>query len=152
MMSSWFDPSLTLIWPQKSWTSPFYGSMNVPSLKTLLLSCNLSLLTHHPPIKKCIAIIKKKKKKKWIHSITVLHTIWTHLNLQIYKHVSDFKPKLRIDMGELDFDVVHAKQRSWVSSILKELWKQTIKKIGTVHGVFNDKICCTSFGLKSKMY
>ena len=93
-----------------------------------------------------------KKKKKWIHSITVLHTIWTHLNLQIYKHVSDFKPKLRIDMGELDFDVVHAKQRSWVSSILKELWKQTIKKIGTVHGVFNDKICCTSFGLKSKMY
>ena len=36
MMSSRFDLGSTSIWPQKSWTSPFYGSMNGPNLKTLL--------------------------------------------------------------------------------------------------------------------
>ena len=36
MTSSQFDPSSTSIWPQKPWTSPFYGSMNGPSLKTLV--------------------------------------------------------------------------------------------------------------------
>ena len=36
MTSSRFDPGLTSVRPQKPWTSPFYGSMNGPGLKTLL--------------------------------------------------------------------------------------------------------------------
>ena len=34
--SSRFDPSSTSVRPQNPWTSPFYGSMNGPGLKTLL--------------------------------------------------------------------------------------------------------------------
>ena len=36
MTSSRFDPGSTSVRPQKPWTSSFYGSMNSPSLKTLL--------------------------------------------------------------------------------------------------------------------
>ena len=35
MTSSRFDPGSTSVRPQKPWTSPFYGSMNGPGLKTL---------------------------------------------------------------------------------------------------------------------
>ena len=35
MTLSWFDLGSTLVRPQKPWTSPFYGSMNGPDLKTL---------------------------------------------------------------------------------------------------------------------
>ena len=35
MTSSWFDLSSTVVRSQKPWTSPFYGSINGPSLKTL---------------------------------------------------------------------------------------------------------------------
>ena len=35
MTSSRFDPGSTSIRPQKPWTSPFYGSMNGPGMKTL---------------------------------------------------------------------------------------------------------------------
>ena len=35
MTSSRFDPDSTSVRPQKPWTSPFYGSMNGPGLKTL---------------------------------------------------------------------------------------------------------------------
>ena len=33
--SSQFDPGSTSVRPQNPWTSPFYGSMNGPGLKTL---------------------------------------------------------------------------------------------------------------------
>ena len=36
MTSSRFDPGSTSVRPQKPWTSPFYGSMNGPGLKTLV--------------------------------------------------------------------------------------------------------------------
>ena len=36
-MSSWFDPDSTSIQPQKPWTFPFYGSINGPGLKTLVM-------------------------------------------------------------------------------------------------------------------
>ena len=36
MTSSRFDPGSTSVRPQKPWTSPFYGSMNGPGLKTLI--------------------------------------------------------------------------------------------------------------------
>ena len=36
MKSSRFDSSSSSVRPQKLWTSPFYSSMNSPSLKTLL--------------------------------------------------------------------------------------------------------------------
>ena len=39
MTSSRFNPSSTLVRPQKSWTSPFYDSMNGPGLKTLMKMC-----------------------------------------------------------------------------------------------------------------
>ena len=35
MTLSRFDPDLTSVRPQKSWTSPFYNLMNGPGLKTL---------------------------------------------------------------------------------------------------------------------
>ena len=38
MTSLRFDPGSTSIRPQKPWTSPFYGSMNDPGLKTLFSS------------------------------------------------------------------------------------------------------------------
>ena len=41
MTSSRFDPDSTSVRPQKSWISPFYGLMNSPGLKTLVLSWNL---------------------------------------------------------------------------------------------------------------
>ena len=37
MTSSRFDPGSTSVRPQKPWTSPFYGSMNGPGLKTLVI-------------------------------------------------------------------------------------------------------------------
>ena len=40
MTSSQFNPGSTSVRPQKLWTSPFYGSMNGPDLKTLVLSNN----------------------------------------------------------------------------------------------------------------
>ena len=38
MMSSRFDPGSTSVQPQKPWTSLFYGSLNGPGFKTLLVS------------------------------------------------------------------------------------------------------------------
>ena len=49
MTSSRFDPGSTSICPQKPWTSPFYGSMNGPGLKTLCLTrheLSCQILTH----------------------------------------------------------------------------------------------------------
>ena len=43
-----FDLGSTSIWPQKPWTSPFYGSMNGPSLKTLLPA--ITRLNCWPPL------------------------------------------------------------------------------------------------------
>ena len=33
-----FDPGSTSVRPQNPWTSPFYGSMNGPGLKTLIMN------------------------------------------------------------------------------------------------------------------
>ena len=43
-----FDLGSTSIWPQKPWASPFYGSMNGPSLKTLLPT--ITWLNCRPPL------------------------------------------------------------------------------------------------------
>ena len=48
MTSSRFNPSLTLVWPQKLWTSSFYGSLNGPSLKSILLMIVLYHQTKTP--------------------------------------------------------------------------------------------------------
>ena len=43
MTSSRFDPGSTSVRPQKPWTSPFYGSMNGPGLKTLCIPTLFSI-------------------------------------------------------------------------------------------------------------
>ena len=49
MTSSRFDPGSTSVRPQNPWTSPFYGSMNGPGLKTLMTtSCHVISLRQCP--------------------------------------------------------------------------------------------------------
>ena len=68
MTSSRFDPGSTSVRPQKPWTSPFYGSMNGPGLKTLLLGRRVRtglIATHLRP---ACAQAKALLLKLWSHA------------------------------------------------------------------------------------
>ena len=53
MTSSQFDPDFTLVQPQKPRTSFLYGSINGPSLKTLLLNATAKKLDKISMLKFC---------------------------------------------------------------------------------------------------
>ena len=98
MTSLRFDSSSTSVQPQKPWTSPFYGSMNGPNLKTLLISHNWR------------AKDKKEEKKKRPSDITfqfsstqtLKYGIWT-LRIQHHRRVDSHEPAKSWDQSNWAF-------------------------------------------------
>ena len=98
MTSLRFDSSSTSVRPQKPWTSPFYGSMNGPNLKTLLISHNWR------------AKDKKEEKKKRPSDITfqfsstqtLKYGIWT-LKIQHHRRVDSHEPAKSWDQSNWAF-------------------------------------------------
>ena len=64
MTSSRFDPGSTSVRPQKPWTSSFYGSMNGPGLKTLIIFTKdqlVDLMTNWNSLPGCFFLHDKLK-------------------------------------------------------------------------------------------
>ena len=112
MTSSRFDPGSTSVRPQKPWTSPFYGSMNGPGLKTLLKECktyfsqfNFLQTTIADKTCDCKIILFltskdhqfcKKPKSDWIIARTSISRItWPHQvsTIWIYSYIPKIEHK-----------------------------------------------------------